>query len=215
MVFSVFNTSWTEQVVLHYKDDGGPEYICHMFDRMIAFFGSFAIGIIACIPFIYNILIPNNEYSEAYGLIPFYMIAVFFNAVIGLISAIYAVENETKKAAMTTVVAAVINIGTDILLIGSIDIYAAPISSICGYVVISMWRLIDVNNRHCKIYMKKEKISILLGMLVVTLISYWNDNLFVKLGALVVTFIGALVLNNSILKVFIDILMKRVKQNFI
>ena len=52
-------------------------------------------------------------------------------------------------------------------------------------------------------------------MLVVTLISYWNDNLFVKLGALVVTFIGALVLNNSILKVFIDILMKRVKQNFI
>lgn len=58
-MFSIFNTSWTEQVVLHYKDEGGPEYISHMFDKVITFFGSIAIGIIACMPIVFDLL--GNE----------------------------------------------------------------------------------------------------------------------------------------------------------
>ena len=51
--FSVFNTSWTEQVILHYKDKGGAEYINEMFEKMICFFGCIAIGIISCMPFVF------------------------------------------------------------------------------------------------------------------------------------------------------------------
>ena len=74
--FSIFNTSWTEQVVLHYKDEGGTEYISKMFDKMVTFFGSVGIGIITCMPVAYNILI-NTQYKDGYGLVFYYVIAVF------------------------------------------------------------------------------------------------------------------------------------------
>ena len=86
-----------------------------MFDKMITFFASIAIGIIVCIPLIFTIIV-NESFTEAYGLIPWYMIAVFFNAVIGMISAIYLVENETKQVAFSTMAAAVINVVVDFAL---------------------------------------------------------------------------------------------------
>lgn len=139
--FSIFNTSWTEQVVLHYKDEGGPEYVCEMFDKMITFFASIAIGIIVCIPLVFTIIV-NESFTEAYGLIPWYMIAVFFNAVIGMISAIYLVENETKQVAFSTMAAAVINVVVDFALVNQIECMRHPyprfadiwqsVSGVCG-----------------------------------------------------------------------------------
>ena len=37
-VFYIFNASWTEQVVLHYSDEGGKEYINAMFDKSVSLF---------------------------------------------------------------------------------------------------------------------------------------------------------------------------------
>lgn len=198
-VFSIFNTSWTEQVVLHYKDVGGKKYINNMFEKVVVFFGCLAIGIIACMPLIFKILV-NEQYKTCYGLIPFYMIAVFFNATIGMISAIYLAENETKKVAMSTGVAAAINIIVDLVLIRWIGIYAAPISSICGYAFITVWRIIDVNRRHCKITMKIKKVVLLFMMLLLSLISYWSTNTIVNILFLFIVFIFAILLNKSIVK---------------
>ena len=198
-VFSIFNTSWTEQVVLHYKDVGGKKYINNMFEKVVLFFGCLAIGIIAIMPLIFKILV-NKQYKTCYGLIPFYMIAVFFNATIGMISAIYLAENETKKVAMSTGVAAAINIIVDLVLIRWIGIYAAPISSICGYAFITVWRIIDVNRRHCKITMKIKKVVLLFMMLLLSLISYWSTNTIVNILFLFIVFIFSILLNKSIIK---------------
>lgn len=177
-IFSIFNTSWTEQVVLHYKDSGGKEYISDMFDKMVTFFGTVAVAIIASMPFIFDLLV-NEQFKEAYGMIPIYMIAVFFNAIIGMISAIYLVENETKAVAISTGVAALINIVVDIALIKFIGVYAAPVSSLCGYAAISFWRLFDVNKRHCKIRMKKRNIIYLLIACVISCISFYMEEMWI------------------------------------
>ena len=200
--FAVFNTSWTEQVILHYKDKGGAEYITEMFDKMICFFGCIAIGIISCMPFVFNLFI-NQQFSGAYGLIPVYMIAVFFNAVIGLLSAIYLVNNETTQVAVSTMVAAVINLIVDILLINVVGIYAAPISSICGYMVISLWRLIDINKRHCKIYMSFSKVILLIVCLLVAMIGYYSKVFLIQCISLAVVVVISLKLNwNFLLGLF-------------
>lgn len=206
--FSIFNTSWTEQVVLHYKDEGGPEYICDMFDKMITFFASIAIGIIACIPLVFPFLV-NKSFEEAYGLIPWYMIAVFFNAVIGMVAAIYLIENETKQVALSTMVAALINVIVDLALIKYIGMYAAPISSICGYAVISFWRLWDINRRHCRIVMSLKKIVVLLVMLCIALFAYYSGVLLINvLGVILVAFI-AFTLNYAFLKSFVQMFIKK------
>lgn len=199
--FSIFNTSWTEQVVLHYKDEGGPEYVCEMFDKMITFFASIAIGIIVCIPLIFTIIV-NESFTEAYGLIPWYMIAVFFNAVIGMISAIYLVENETKQVAFSTMAAAVINVVVDFALVNQIGMYAAPISSICGYMAISFWRLWDVNKRHCRITMSRKKLLLLIVMLATAIASYYSRKIWAEVAGLIFVAAVALALNYRFLMEF-------------
>lgn len=205
--FSIFNASWTEQVVLHYHDEEGPEYINGMFSRMISFFASIAIGIIACMPIMFSLLV-NQQFEKAYDLIPFYMIAVFFNAVIGMLSAIYLVENETGKVAISTMVAAFINIVVDIALIKVIGVYAAPISSICGYATISIWRLIDVNRRHCKIGIHRSKVLLLLIMLAITLGAYYSSSMLVQILNLAIIIGMAITVNRSFLKELILLVKK-------
>lgn len=207
-IFSIFNTSWTEQVVLHYKDEGGPEYVCKMFDRMVTFFASMAIGIIACIPFVFSLLI-NRSFGEAYGLIPWYMIAVFFNAVIGMIAAIYLIENETKQVAFSTMVAAGINVAVDLLLVKSKGMYAAPISSICGYLTVSFWRLWDINKRHCKISMSLKKVVILVIVMCMTLGAYYYGNIFIQTINLIIVALIALMLNFDFLKELASMIKKK------
>ena len=181
-----------------------------MFEQMVTFFGCVAIGIIACMPFVFNILV-DSKFQFAYGLVPFYMIAVFFNAVIGMISAIYLIENETKNVAISTAVAAVINIVVNILLIKRIGEYAAPVSSICGYAVISFWRLIDVNKRHCKITMRARNILILVIMGTVTTVVYYTNNYVVQFIMFFIVAIGSIFANRELLCFFLSPIIRKVK----
>lgn len=207
-IFYIFNASWTEQVVLHYKDEGGKEYICEMFDQMVSLFACFAIGIIACLPFVFPFLV-GHEFSEAYGLLPLYILAVFFNVVIGLISPIYLVNNETKKVATSTMVAAFINVFVDLLLIRIIGMYAAPFSSVCGYMTISFWRLWDVNKRHCKICMEKKKVAILVILFIIMTLSYYSAQWILQLLNLIIAVVISVMMNLSILKQFAVMLVRK------
>ena len=209
--FSIFNTSWTEQVVLHYKDEGGPEYICGMFDKMVTLFGTIAIGIISCMPFAFNIFV-NEKFSSAYPLVPLYMVAVFFNAIIGMVSAIYLIENETKRVAVSTAAAAAINLLVDLALVKAIGTYAAPFSSACGYAAISFWRLHDINKRHCRITMPVKKILILLSMLAVSLVSYYLFGKIIQAMCLLIIVALAVVINKDFL-VEIWSMLKRKRKN--
>lgn len=206
--FSIFNTSWTEQVVLHYKDQGGPQYINDMFNKMLLFFASVAIGIIAIMPFAFKYMV-NIQFKDAYGLIPFYMVAVFFNAVIGMLSAIYLIENETKQVAISTMVAAVINIVVDLLLIKIIGAYAAPLSSICGYATISIWRLIDVNKRHCKIVVPIKTVVLITAMLGVAFVAYYLQIMFVQIIGFLIIAVTSVLINRNLLKNILHTMLHR------
>ena len=200
-VFYIFSASWSEQVVLHYEDEGGKEYINEMFDRMVSIFACFAIGIIACMPFVFSLFV-GHEFSEAYGLLPLYFLAVFFNVVIGLISPIYLINNETKKVASSTMIAAIINIVVDLALIKVIGMYADPLSSVCGYMTISFWRLRDVNKRHCKISMSKKKITTLTLLYVITTAGFYSGRIEVQLILLGIVVAAAIWMNYAFLKQF-------------
>ena len=200
-VFYIFSASWSEQVVLHYEDEGGKEYINEMFDRMVSIFACFAIGIIACMPFVFSLFV-GHEFSEAYGLLPLYFLAVFFNVVIGLISPIYLINNETKKVASSTMIAAIINIVVDLALIKVIGMYAAPLSSVCGYMTISFWRLRDVNKRHCKISMSKKKITTLTLLYVITTAGFYSGRIEVQLILLGIVVAAAIWMKYAFLKQF-------------
>ena len=137
------------------------------------------------------------------------MIAVFFNAVIGMIAAIYLIENETKQVAFSTMVAAGINVAVDLLLVKSKGMYAAPISSICGYLTVSFWRLWDINKRHCKISMSLKKVVILVIVTCMTLGAYYYGNIFIQTINLIIVALIALMLNFDFLKELASMIKKK------
>ena len=128
------------------------------------------------------------------------MIAVFFNAVVGLLSAIYLINNETKQVAISTAVAAAVNLGTDIAMIKFIGIYAAPVSSILAYLTISIWRIIDVNKRHCKISMTIRRVLFILGMLAISLGGYYSNTKAIQIVTLTIVALAAVWINWNFLK---------------
>lgn len=205
--FSIFNKSWTEQVVLHYKEEGGAEYVNEMFGKMTVLFATLAAGIISCMPFVFKFLVAD-QFKKSYALIPLYLCAVFFNAIIGMVSAIYLIENETKQIAMSTTVAAAINIITDLILIKRIGVYAAPVSSIMAYATISVWRMIDVNKRHCKINISLKDSMILIMLLLLSLYIFFTKQIIMRCIVFCIFLIMAIVENYDLLKDLFQSLIK-------
>lgn len=62
-VFNIYNTAWTESTAMHIKDEDSSEYISSMMTIAFKLFSCMCIGIIACMPFVFNIMV-NESYSE-------------------------------------------------------------------------------------------------------------------------------------------------------
>ncbi len=142
-LYSVFGLAWTESIILHIKEKDGAIYFSTMTVRMFKFFSSVCLVIIACIPFVFPLMI-NEKFSAAYPLIPLYFIGSIINIVIGLISVIYVAHDETKKIASTAILAAFISVVSGLALVKLIGIYASPVSFILGYGAMMIYRCHDM-----------------------------------------------------------------------
>ena len=126
-IFNIFNLSWQESAALHINDTDKDEFFSNVINKVFNLFICFCIGILACLPFVFELLI-KDSYREAYKYVPILLLANIFSVLIGLIGSIYVAKKMTKEVAKTTMIAAIINLTIDIALIKVIGIYAAAIS---------------------------------------------------------------------------------------
>lgn len=197
-IFSVFNTAWTEQCVLHFDEEGGRGYLAKTMVTVIKIFSGLTLLLIAFMPLAFSILV-NRQYAEAYGLVPIYLMAVFFNVLIGLISPIYLINNETGKVAESTAAAAIINIGVDLLLIGPVGVYAAPVSSLCAYLAVSIWRVWDAQRRYLEIPFPWTYLVRCLAMLFVVCVGYYSEIVLLQILFALLAIVYACLENRTIL----------------
>ena len=175
-IFSVFNASWTEQVVLHFHDNDGIQFIKSTIDKAVRFFIALNLMIIATMPFVYPLMV-NASYQSAYNQVPLFLIATVGQVFIGLVSPIYLVNNETKKVAEATVTAAIINVVADIILVRYIGVYAAAMASIIGYSVVAGIRVYDIQKRYFRLELSKKLLLSFVLMYGLVCILYLYNNL--------------------------------------
>lgn len=179
-IFNMFNISWTESAALHINDKDKDEFFSAVVNRMFKIFSHFAIIIIIIMPFVFNIFV-KNDFIEAYNYIPFLMLGSIFNVLLGLISPIYIAKKMTKKIAITSFSAGVINIAINLLLVGSIGIWAAVISTVISYAIMSIFRLIDIR-KYVRIKINfRSVIQIIILFTAATCIYYFNFNKYINL----------------------------------
>ena len=86
--YGFFNLAWVETVSVHYNDSDRDEFIGDMMETVSNLFVSVCVGIIAIMPFVFPVMV-NQQYGNAYYQIPILLIAVIFQILVGLYSAIY------------------------------------------------------------------------------------------------------------------------------
>ncbi len=196
-LYSVFNLTWTESASININSEDRDEFFSKILDFVIRFFGCLCLGTIAVMPFVFNILI-NEKFAEAYYQIPILILGSVFNILVSFIGSIYVAKKLTKEIAKTSVIAAIINIGVNVVLIKSIGLYAASISTVIAYVLMFIYRWIDVK-KYVKFNVNKILMFVLIIMYGVTIFTYYLRSTVISAVVLGVVVIFAIIANiNSV-----------------
>lgn len=210
--YNIFNMSWTESISIAIKDDDVNDYFNRMLNIVLRLFTAMSVGMIACMPFVFPIMI-NEKFSAGYGLVPISIIGSLFNVVVGLISVIYVAEKNTKAIASTSIVSAVINIIVHLVLIKFIGLYAAVISTFVAFFVMSIYRLMDASKRYFKIKIDMKFIIQSIVALIFVFVSYYINNIYLNVFVVLFAVLFAIYINKDSFDIIFKLFTKKLKRS--
>ena len=208
-LLGIFNLSWSESAALHINAPDRDEFFSSVCNTIVKLFTSLGVGMIACMPFVFPILI-NYKYDEAFYYIPFLVLGSVFNVLICLYSGIYIAKKLTKQAATTSVIGAVINILVNIVLIKYIGLYAAALSTTLSYFVMMVYRHIDLK-KYIKLKFEKNLLIKTILIYSLAIICYYQRIIYLDIICLIIVVIYCFLLNKD----FIFITLKDLKKKFL
>ena len=209
-LYSVFNLTWTESASININSEDRDEFFSKILDFVIRFFGCLCLGTIAVMPFVFNILI-NEKFAEAYYQIPILILGSVFNILVSFVGSIYVAKKLTKEIAKTSIIAAVINIFVNIVLIKSIGLYAASISTVIAYALMFIYRWIDVK-KYVKFNVNKILMFALTIMYGITIFTYYLKNSMISVVVLVIVVVFAIITNLNSVSYLKEIIKEKMKK---
>lgn len=211
-IYNIFYMSWNEFISIHIHDKDIEEFFNKMFNTILNIFISIGVGIIACMPFVYTIMV-NKSYYDGYYQVPIMILGSMFNIIIGLLSVVYVAKKNTKAIANTSIASAVINIIVHMALIKYIGLFAATISTLVAYLTMTIYRMKDVNKRYFKIIIDKSMIIKTILIIIILLPIYYMKNIILCFIALILTIVYAYNLNKNSIKLLLMYLKNKLKLN--
>ena len=196
-LLGVFNLSWSESAALHINSPDRDEFFSDISNTVTKLFTSLGVGMIACMPFIFPLLI-NSKYNGAFNQIPILVLGAVFNVVVCLYSAVYIAKKMTKQVATVSIIGAIINITINVLFIKYLGLYAASISTAISYFVMMVYRHIDLKKY---VNIKYESGLIVKTFLIFTfsIILYYQKNMILNIINLIVVVIYTFIMNKDFL----------------
>lgn len=194
-IYNIFSMTWTESASMHVNDEDNSEFFSNIMNIAIKVFSAMCFGIIAIMPFIFNIMV-DAKFADAYNLIPILMIASLCNVAVGLIGAIYVAKKKTKEVAKISIYSAVINIITHLFLIKYIGLYAAAISTFVAYFSMMVYRFFDVK-KYVDIKIEKGLIVKLFNMTIIVTLLYYMNNMYLNVLSFIIAVSYAVLINRK------------------
>lgn len=208
-IYNIFNLSWTESVSLHIEDDDREEFISNVFDKTLKIFMCIAMLMITLLPFVFNLIIDFN-YNEAYLYIPILLVSTIFTIIVSMFGAIYVAKKLTKEVAKTSLYSGILNIVINLLFIKKIGLYAAAISTLLSFMMMSVYRYFDVK-KYVNIKINWKFYLSAVVMFSVSIFLYYYNNLFGNIINLLIVTIYSYIINKDFI---MDILNTVIKKKF-
>ena len=206
----VFNLSWSESAVLHINSSDRDEFFSDITNTVLRLFMALGVGMLACMPFVFPILI-DVKYNDAYNYIPFLVLGTVFNVAICLYSQVYLAKKLSKQVAFTAIVGAIINILINVIFIKQIGLYAAAISTMISYFVMMIYRHFDLK-KYVNIKIEKKLIIESIIIYTFTLLIYYQKSIILHVICLLIVCIYAFITNKDFLKSSYLTVVKKIKR---
>lgn len=141
-ITSIFNQAWVISSVTEYdssKDKSFFSNIFNAFNFILVIFSSFAVAVIK--PFMQVYV--GEDFVESWRFVPLLLLGSIFQAYATFFGAIYTSVKKNISVMITTILAAGINIILNVLLIPTIGIQGAVISTAVAYLIVFLFRMLD------------------------------------------------------------------------
>lgn len=208
--YNVFHLSWLESISLHIKDSDINIFYNKMVNTVMSLFLSIDLIIISAMPFVYSIMI-DQKYYDGYFQVPIIMLGSFINVLVALETAIYVANKNTKSIAYTSVVSAIINIIIHLCLVNYIGLFAATISTLIAYLILFVYRYIDIKKKYFKIEFDKKIIYSALLIFTVIMVCYYSNNMLLKLMSLLLVCLYSCIINRKSVRIIIGFVKKKIR----
>ena len=206
----VFNLSWSESAALHINSSDRDEFFSDITNTVLRLFMALGVGMLACMPFVFPILI-DVKYNDAYNYIPFLVLGTVFNVAICLYSQVYLAKKLSKQVASTAIVGAIINILINVIFIKQIGLYAAAVSTMISYFVMMVYRHFDLK-KYVNIKIEKKLIIESIIIYTFTLLIYYQKSIILHVICLLIVCIYAFITNKDFLKSSYLTVVKKIKR---
>ena len=200
-LFGIFNISWSENVSIYINSEDKDEYISNICNEILVFFGFIGVILICLLSIFFDFFI-DIAYKEAYLYIPILTLASFLSLIASQYGSIYVALKDTKKIAITSLISATVNIIINVLLINSIGLYAAAISTLISYLIIALYRHFDIK-KSINIKYNINSMLIICSFYCTSIVFYYYNNLIVNAINLCITSIAFGYYNRKIIKKFL------------
>lgn len=200
-LFSIFSMSWTESASVHINSKERQHFFSDVFNASVRIFGSLGLLLIAALPFVFGII--DKQYAAAYLYIPLLIIGAFFNAIVGLYSAIYVARKMTRQVMTTSLIAAGINITLNFTLISFLGLYAAALATAIAYGVMAIYRHYDLKSYIAIRYERRTLLGLALLYSLVIYLYYLNIHLTNYVNLLIVL-VTTMFLNKNITRTLLQ-----------
>ena len=140
---SIFSQAWGISSIKEAEDGGDKSFYSEVMTvySTLAFTAA-TVLILIIKPFMS--LYVGDDFRSAWQYVPFLLVSAVFNAVSSFYGSIYSALKKSKNNMMTTLIAAVVNIGLNFVFIRIYGIWGAVIGTVAAYIVIAVARIVDI-----------------------------------------------------------------------
>lgn len=183
--YGYFSTAWKESASRNVKKEDKDNYYNEILIDIKRIMTAVLVCMIAFMPILFSILIAD-EYNEAYKYIPLLIVAAYFHIIAEFYGGIFVAFKDTKILGKTTFIGALVNLIINIILIKSIGIYAAVISTAVSNLYMMIYRRTIV-----KKYVKftKERNIMLYIIVIVIVLLYYCSNIYTNALMIIIALI--------------------------
>ena len=193
---SSLTLAWQENASIASKDEDAPKYYSDMFHVILRIQAGFLCFVIGVTPVLFKLLI-RGDYQEAYNQMPILCLGIFYASIATYLGGIYVAFKASRSVGITTVIAALVNLVTDLGTIRWIGLYAASGSTLVSYLFLCGYRMVDVNKLVKLKYNVKTILLMHVAMAAVCILFYFS-NIIVRSVNLVLGVGLFLVLNRDL-----------------